>query len=125
MVYFHYPKITCTERKHIMESNINMDLAKRVRQLRIENNLTQLDVAKALDATPGYICNVENGRTAMSLRMLTFFAQLTNTTLDSLVGSLDNSYRATAIDNELMNMISTLSDDEKVKLIKTIELWKE
>jgi len=106
-----------------MESNINMDLAKRVRQLRIEHNLTQLEVANALDATPGYICNVENGRTAMSLRMLTFFAQLTNTTLDSLVGSLDSSYRTTAIDNEIMNLVSTLSDDEKIKLIKTLELW--
>lgn len=106
-----------------MESNINMDLAKRVRQLRIEHNLTQLEVANALDATPGYICNVENGRTAMSLRMLAFFARLTNTTIDSLVGNLDSSYHATAIDNEIMTLVSALSEDEKIKLIKTLELW--
>ncbi|MDE6434073.1 MAG: helix-turn-helix domain-containing protein [Lachnospiraceae bacterium] len=108
-----------------MESSINIDLAKRIRQLRIENNLTQLEVAKALDATPGYICNVENGRTAMSLRMLTFFAQLTNTTLDSLVGNLFSDYHSTAIDNEIMNLVSTLSDDEKLKLIKTLKIWTE
>lgn len=108
-----------------MESNINMDLAKRIRQLRIENNLTQSEVAKALDATPGYICNVENGRTAMSLRMLTFFARLTNTTLDSLVGSLYNEYHATAIDNEIMKLVSTLSDEQKSKLIQTLKIWTE
>ena len=71
-----------------MKSNTDTDLASKIRQLRIDNNLTQEQVAKALDATPGYICNVENGRTAMSLRMLVFFAKLTHTTLDSLVGCM-------------------------------------
>ena len=84
-----------------MKSNTDTDLASKIRQLRIDNNLTQEQVAKALDATPGYICNVENGRTAMSLRMLVFFAKLTHTTL-----------------------VSQFSDDEKRKLIDTIKLWR-
>ena len=108
----------------MITSNTDMDLAKRIRQLRIDNHLTQEQVAKALDATPGYICNVENGRTAMSLRMLVFFARLTNTTLDSLVGSMDSSYTATSLDNEIMRYTSKLSDDEKQKLIKTLKVWK-
>ena len=78
-----------------------------------------------MDATPGYICNVENGRTAMSLRMLVYFAKLTNVTLDSLVGSMDSSYRATAIDNEIMGLLADLSEDEKTKLIKMIRIWKD
>ena len=53
----------------MITSNTDMDLAKRIRQIRIDNQLTQEQVARALDATPGYICTVENGRTAMSLRM--------------------------------------------------------
>ncbi len=109
----------------MITSNTDMDLAKRIRQIRIDNHLTQEQVAKALDATPGYICNVENGRTAMSLRMLVYFAKLTNVTLDSLVGSMDSSYRATAIDNEIMGLLADLSEDEKTKLIKMIRIWKD
>ena len=109
----------------MITSNTDMDLAKRIRQIRIDNHLTQEQVAKALDATPGYICNVENGRTAMSLRMLVYFAKLTNVTLDSLVGSMDASYRATAIDNEIMGLLADLSEDEKTKLIKMIRIWKD
>ncbi len=109
----------------MITSNTDMDLAKRIRQIRIDNHLTQEQVAKALDATPGYICNVENGRTAMSLRMLVYFAKLTNVTLDSLVGSMDSSYTATAIDNEIMGLLSDLSDSEKIKLIKMIRIWKD
>ena len=108
-----------------MTSNTDMDLARKIRQLRIDNHLTQEQVAQALDATPGYICNVENGRTAMSLRMLCFFAKLTNTTLDSLVGYMDKDYSATALDNELLDAVSLLSTDEKRKLVQTIKMWKE
>ena len=41
-----------------------------VKNLRIKNGLTQKQVADSLGVTPGYISNVENNRTAMSLRML-------------------------------------------------------
>ena len=109
----------------MITSNTDMDLAKRIRQIRIDNHLTQEQVAKALDATPGYICNVENGRTAMSLRMLVYFAKLTNTTLDSLVGSMDDSYTATAIDNEIMGLLADFTDKEKLNLINTIKIWKD
>ncbi len=109
----------------MITSNTDMDLAKRIRQIRIDNQLTQEQVARALDATPGYICNVENGRTAMSLRMLVYFAKLTNTTLDSLVGSMDDSYTATAIDNEILGLLADFTDKEKLNLINTIKIWKD
>jgi len=109
----------------MITSNTDMDLAKRIRQIRIDNQLTQEQVARALDATPGYICNVENGRTAMSLRMLVYFAKLTNTTLDSLVGSMDDTYTATAIDNEIMGLLADFTDKEKLNLINTIKIWKD
>ena len=39
-----------------------------IKDLRIKNGLTQNQVAESLGVTPGYISNVENNRTAMSLR---------------------------------------------------------
>ena len=99
------------------------DLGKRVKQLRLEHHLTQDQVAKVLHATPGYISNVENGRTAMSLRLLTYYAKLMGTTLDSLVGSLDADYRLTALDNELMQAISKMKPADKKKLLETLKIW--
>ena len=61
-------------------------LGGKIKELRISMDLTQAQVAEALNVTPGYISNVENNRTAMSLRILIYYAKLMNITLDSLVG---------------------------------------
>ena len=108
-----------------MESFNEIDLGKRVKQLRLEHNLTQDQVAKVLHATPGYISNVENNRTAMSLRILTYYARLVGRSLDSLVGELEPEYADTALDRKLQQTISKLATPTKEKLLKTIELWSE
>lgn len=95
-----------------------------VKNLRIQNNLTQYQVAEALGVTPGYISNVENNRTAMSLRILTYYARLVGCSLDSLVGELEPEYSETALDRELYQAIIGLDVESKEKLLKTIELWK-
>ncbi len=97
----------------------------KIKKLRIEMGLTQNEVAKALNVTPGYICNVENGRTAMSLRVLIYYAKLMNITLDSLVGTLEPTYEATSLERELMQEISKLDDSAKKKLLKTLKVWNE
>jgi transcriptional regulator with XRE-family HTH domain len=96
----------------------------RIKELRIACKLTQGKVASALGVTPGYISNVENNRTAMSLRILIYFARLTGQTLDSLVGSLEPEYKANALDNKLFEQISRMSDSDKEKLIKTLKIWE-
>lgn len=99
------------------------NLGAQVKELRIQMNLTQAEVAKALNVTPGYISNVENNRTAMSLRVLIYYARLMNISLDSLIGRISPDYRTTALDNELLQLVSKMDDDSKKKLIKTIKLW--
>ena len=100
-------------------SNIEFDnLGAQVKELRIQMKLTQAEVAEALNVTPGYISNVENNRTAMSLRVLIYYAKLMNISLDSLIGKIEN-----ALDNELLALAAKLDDNQKKKLIKTIKLW--
>ena len=96
-----------------------------IKELRIQNGLTQNQVAESLGVTPGYISNVENNRTAMSLRILTFYARLVGCSLDSLVGELEPDYTETALYRELYNAIIELDVKTKEKLLKTIELWKK
>lgn len=99
------------------------NLGTRVKELRLQMKLTQSDVAEALNVTPGYISNVENNRTAMSLRMLTYYARLMNITLDSLAGCVETEYKKVAIDNEIAELVNKLNDEEKSKLIKTLKIW--
>ena len=99
-------------------------LGGKIKELRISMDLTQAQVAEALNVTPGYISNVENNRTAMSLRILIYYAKLMNITLDSLVGRVEPDYENTALDNELIGLIKHMSDENKLKLIITIKIWK-
>ena len=99
------------------------NLGSQIKELRIQMKLTQAEVAKALEVTPGYISNVENNRTAMSLRVLIYYARLMNISLDSLIGKFAPAYRETALDNELHQLAAKMTDDQKAKLIKTIKLW--
>ncbi|MBQ7635999.1 MAG: helix-turn-helix transcriptional regulator [Lachnospiraceae bacterium] len=102
---------------------MNDNYGEQIKSYRIKLGLTQLQVANELDVTPGYISNVENGRTAMSLRLLTFYAKLMHVSLDSLVGNLEPSYKGNALDNALLEEISKMDDSTKEKLLKTIKLW--
>lgn len=98
------------------------DLGRKVKELRIKNGLTQNQVASELHVTPGYISNVENNRTAMSLRVLSYYAKLTGITLDSLVGKIEPEYRTTALDNELLSIISKYSDEKKQKILDILRI---
>ena len=109
--------------KNQKDGNFEENLGSRVKKLRQEMNLTQAEVADALHVTPGSISNVENNRTAMSLRILIYYAKLMNTTLDSLVGSLEPAYKENALDNEVMHLVAQMNDLEKQKLINTLRIW--
>lgn len=94
-----------------------------VKSLRQKMGLTQNQVAESLGVTPGYISNVENNRTSMSLRILTYYARLIGCSLDALVGELDSEYSETALDRKLYQTILKLDIDTKEKLLKTLEIW--
>ena len=96
-----------------------------IKELRIQNGLTQNQVAESLGVTPGYISNVENNRTAMSLRILMYYARLMGCSLDSLVGELEAEYSETALDRKLYEAILKLDTKTKEKLLKTLEIWEK
>ena len=87
--------------------------------------MTQNQIASELDVTPGYISNVENGRTAMSLRLLIYYSKLMGITLDELVGNIEPDYKKSATDNALWAIIQTLDETQKEKLLETIKIWQK
>lgn len=106
-----------------MDYIVNESYGDIIKNLRIEMGMTQNEVATAMNVTPGYISNVENNRTAMSLHMLTYFAKLSGRTVDEIVGQIEPEYRDNALDNALINQIRQMDDLTKQKLLKTIEIW--
>ena len=103
---------------------MNENYGEQIKSYRLKLGLTQSQVAAEMDVTPGYISNVENGRTAMSLRFLIYYAKLMGVTLDELVGNLEPDYTSNALDNALMAEISKMDDQAKEKLLQTIKIWK-
>jgi transcriptional regulator with XRE-family HTH domain len=104
---------------------MNENYGEQVKSYRIDLGLTQSQVAAELEVTPGYISNVENGRTAMSLRILIYYARLMNVSLDELVGKLEPEYKKSALDNALLKEISKMDDSSKEKLLKTLKIWNK
>ena len=100
------------EEKQMMPS-----LADRSREIRSQLGLSQSDVAKALHVTRGFISNVENGRVNMSMRLMVYYAQLMQVSLDEIAGLTDKQYLSTALDNEIMEEVSQLSLEEKNDLL--------
>ncbi len=97
----------------------------QIKEYRIKLGMTQKQVASELGVTPGFISNIENGHTAMSLRMLIYYSKLMGITLDELIGNIEPSYKESAIDNALMAKIKELSVKEKEKLLETLLIWKK
>ena len=104
---------------------MNENYGEQIKNYRINLGMTQNQIASALDVTPGYISNVENGRTAMSLRMLIYYSKLMGITLDELVGNLEPDYKKSATDNALWAIIQTLDETQKEKLLETIKIWQK
>jgi transcriptional regulator with XRE-family HTH domain len=100
-------------------------LGETIKELRIQNHLTQNQVAQVLGVTPGYVSNVENNRIAMSLHKLAAYAKLVGVSIDYLVGTADENYSANGIDYEILNEVRKLQEKDKVKLLKTIKLWRK
>ena len=61
----------------------------------------------------------------MSLRLLIYYAKLTGTTLDMLVGDMIPEYRDDALDHAVMDAVKDLSAAQKEKLVRILEILKK
>ena len=62
----------------------------RVKELRIENNLTQKQLADKLQTTNSSVCDWEKGRSQPDLKTLANMAQLFQVSVDYLLGLKDD-----------------------------------
>lgn len=67
-----------------------MEYYDRLKELRIDNDLYQKDVAEILDISQQYYNNYENGKNEMPIRHLKTLAQYYGVSADYILGLPDN-----------------------------------
>ncbi len=101
----------------------------KMKELRVSQGITQDKVANDLGTTVAFVSNVENNRTKLNLRVLTYYSALCHVSVDTLLAAGKSSdsevYPDTVLDGELMRALSFYSHDEKKKILKMLEIGKE
>lgn len=106
-------------------SDYQAKIGARLKELRLQKGLSQRQVASAFRITPAYVSNIESGRTPVSLHYLILFADLTGLSLDEIIGEKETEFPSTSVNSELADEVSSLSIEEKQKLIKMLQIRKE
>ena len=95
----------------------------RIKDLRNDLDLTQVQVAEKLGLYTTTYQRYERGENEIPFYMAIEIAKFYNVSLDYLAGSVDKNYQSTALDNEIMQLVSKLDSETKEKLISTLRIW--
>ncbi len=100
-----------------------------LKRLRTEHACTQEQIADEMGCTVAFISNIENNRTKLNLRVLTYYAKLFHVSVDSILNAGQTSaecQNASAIrDAEALDILHRFSPEEQEKIIKLLKYWKE
>lgn len=69
------------------DSDISIRFGRRVKELRLGNNLSQGKLAKLLDVHPTYISGIELGKRNLSLRNIEKLANALRARIDDLISN--------------------------------------
>ncbi len=88
-------------------------LGQNIREERVNQNLTQKDLADATHVTPAYIGQIERGERNVSLDVLIQIANTLNISVDGLVEyTYSNSLQRKGIYRELVQILQSCSKKE-------------
>lgn len=97
------------------------ELGKKVRNLRIKNNITQQELADILKISRVHICNIENGRRGMNLEQLNVLCKYFKIDLSYFVNEdvIDEGERLIEKASVIFNS-SDITDNDKESIFKSI-----
>ena len=70
-------------------NNIRTPFAKRIKEMREKNKLSQRELANEMKLSSGFIAMIETGHKSVSMKVLIGFAQFFNVSTDFLLGLKD------------------------------------
>lgn len=92
-------------------------IVERMKTMRIQKGITQNQIADSLDVTSAYISNVENAKTRLNLRVLLYYAQLLDVSVDFLLNIED---RNDPIDYQILGQLKNYTPAQKYVLFDFI-----
>lgn len=111
--------------EHYNFDKIGMEL----KRLRTEHSYTQEQIAVDLGCTVSFVSNIENNRAKLNLRILMYYAELCNVTVDSILNAGKNDGRQQNIsdtrDAEVLNLLHEFSPDGQERIINILKSIKE
>lgn len=100
------------------------DLGKRLKKYRIENHLTQEELAERIDTVPSTISHIERGTTKCSLPNLVKICNVLNISLDQALCDSLTVVESQALDNDIYNLIRDCNIYEKKFIIEVLKVIK-
>ena len=104
-------------------------IGKELKRLRTEHAYTQEQMADQLGCTVSFVSNVENNRAKLSLRVLTYYAQLFHVSVDSILnaGLIDAKPQneSTLRDALALDVLHQFSPADQERIIKTLRYIRE
>lgn len=106
-----------------------LKVGKKMQALRLEQGLTQEQIADELGCTIAFVSNIENNRAKLNLRVLLYYANLCNVTVDSILNAgLDEGEctpEETTVNEQMLRVFKSFDIETKKKIIKTLKIWKD
>ena len=93
-----------------------MTFMERLKELRLEKELTQRALAKVLNVSPNCICEWEKGRSEPSIESLKILASCLECTIDYLLGFSDDIGSVSMA----RHTVNQSLNDEEVELLRTM-----
>lgn len=106
---------------------MNETFAERLKRLRGQNKLSQVDLAKAIDVHPNHYGRYERGLSQPSTDSLKLLADALAVSADYLLeGSTDDAAKADFEDRDLLRMfkeVEQFDDDDKAVIKKLLDAF--
>lgn len=102
-------------------------ISSKLKELRIERNLTQEFVAQKADVNTSHICNIENNRVKVSLSTLVQICNALDVTVDYILSD-EYTHPDSALEQEVLKELRLCSPENKEKILKIIKImqwWRD
>lgn len=100
------------------------EIGARLKQARLEKNLTQAQLAEAADISVSFLSNLETGRQAMNIKTMATLLDILNISADWLLGnSTDSANHAAAL--EIEKELSSCTPKERDTILRLVQLMKK
>lgn len=96
-------------------------VGRRMKHLRKIKGYTQEQIAEELGVTVAFISNIENNRTKLNLRILTYYADLLHVSIDYILFACEEDQLSMQLEQEIMTQLQLFSVEEKQTILKVLK----